>query len=79
MASPVVKPMQPLSLADTDPADDAAAAEWERQTVVAGHARVLAETERLRSLGILDEKGDLRTNELPSDMRPGSKTDVSTL
>lgn len=79
MASPVTKPMQPLNLADIDPADDAAAGAWERQTVAAGHARVLAETERLRRLGILDERGNLRTNELPADMRPGSKTDVSTL
>lgn len=74
-----LKPPRPRTLADIDPTDEQQLAEWEAQTLEEGFARVLEESDRLRKLGIIDEKGQLVTDELPADMRPDSKTDVTTL
>lgn len=43
-----------------------------------GSERFRAETERMRQLGILDEKGRAKSKEWPADMAKGSKTDVAT-
>jgi hypothetical protein len=37
--------------------------------------RVKVAFKRLRDLGIVDEKGELLSHELPADMRPGAKRD----
>jgi hypothetical protein len=74
-----LKPARPRTLADIDPTDEQQLAEWEARTLEEGFARVLEESDRLRKLGIIDEKGQLVTDELPADMRPDSKTDVTTL
>lgn len=39
-------------------------------------ARVAAELLRLRSKGVIDDKGEARDDELPEDMKSGSATDV---
>ncbi|HVR87670.1 MAG TPA: hypothetical protein VMU54_25310 [Planctomycetota bacterium] len=43
-----------------------------------GNQRFKAEEDRLRRRGILDERGELTSDEWPADMKPGSKTDVAT-
>lgn len=74
-----LKLARPRTLADIEPTDEQQLAEWEAQTLEEGYARVLEESDRLRKLGIIDEKGQLVTDELPADMRADSKTDVTTL
>ena len=74
-----LKPPRPRTLSDIDPTDEEQLSAWEAQTLEEGFARVLEESDRLRRLGIMDEKGQLLTDDLPADMRPDSKTDVSTL
>lgn len=79
MTQQALKPARRRTLADIDPTDEQQLAEWEAQTLEEGYARVLEESGRLRKLGIIDENGQLLTDELPADMRPDSKTDVTTL
>ena len=43
-----------------------------------GDERFKLEQERMRRLGIVNEGGQATSNEWPADMKPGSKTDVST-
>lgn len=43
-----------------------------------GDVRFEEERQRMRQLGIIDEKNEPRTQEVPADMRPGSRTDIST-
>ncbi len=43
-----------------------------------GNERFLSEKDRMRKLGILDEKGRAKSKEWPADMAKGSKTDVAT-
>jgi len=69
----------PVTLADIDPTDEAQVAAWEARMVEQGLARVLAKTARLEQLGVIDEQGRLLTDELPADMRPESRTDVTPL
>jgi len=52
--------------------------QWEREEVELARSRIVAELARLRSLGLIDADGRALTNELPDDMKPGSKTDVTT-
>lgn len=52
--------------------------DWEREEVGLARGRIAAERSRLESLGLLDAKGRALTNEIPDDMKPGSKTDVTT-
>lgn len=40
-----------------------------------GPARLAAELERLRSLGVIDETGKRLSKETPTDMVPGAKRD----
>jgi hypothetical protein len=70
---------RPVTLADIDPTDREQFAAWQARSVEEGFARVLAERDRLRRLGIIDTKGLLVSDELPADMAPDSKTDVTTL
>jgi len=42
-----------------------------------GDKRFKAEQERMRQLGIIDERGQPTSKELPADMKPGSNTDVA--
>jgi hypothetical protein len=70
---------RPVTLADIDPSDREQFAAWQAQSVEEGFARVLAERDRLRRLGIIDAKGLLVSDELPADMAPNSKADVTTL
>jgi CheY-like chemotaxis protein len=46
---------------------------WER-----GIERIKSEQNRMRKLGILDERGRATSKEWPADMKPGSTTDVAT-
>ena len=62
---------------DLDAGDDA----WDvwSERVRARSARAMAEeARRLVALGILDEQGNVLTDELPADMRPSSRTSVET-
>lgn len=43
-----------------------------------GTERFHAETDRMRRLGILDEKGQTKSKKWPEDMAKDSKTDVAT-
>ena len=63
------------------PPERAPEAAWEtiRDTMwTRGKERLKAEQERLRALGILDERGRPTSKDWPADMQPGSKTDVAT-
>lgn len=48
------------------------------QVTARGHERFQAEQDRMRQLGILDDKGQAKSKEWPADMAKGSKTDVAT-
>ena len=66
-----------IALPDLDAGDDA----WDvwSERVRARSARAMAEeARRLVALGILDEQGNVLTDELPADMRPSSRTSVET-
>jgi hypothetical protein len=43
--------------------------------IAAGRVQLDDELTRLRSLGIIDEQGDLLKTDLPADMQPGSERD----
>ena len=67
----------PLS-EETDPAEDAA---WDSalgEVKSKGDDRFKAEQDRMRKLGIVDERGQATSEDRPADMTPGSKTDVAT-
>jgi len=57
--------------------DDAWKAAVERAKAQ-GDQRFRGESERLRRRGILDERGEVASDEWPRDMRPDSTTDVAT-
>ena len=61
---------------NVDLSDDAAWRSVLGQVRSQGDERFRLERERMRKLGILNETGGATSNELPADMRPGSKTDV---
>lgn len=63
-----------LSLADIDPTDDRQLEAWERHTLEQGFATVLAESDRLRQLGIIDDAGRLLNKPL-DDVSAESSTD----
>lgn len=65
-----VEPGRELSLTDIDPMNSRQLEAWERRTLEHGLAAVLAESDRLRQLGIIDDAGRLITDTLPDDMRP---------
>ena len=48
------------------------------QVLAKGDDRYKSEQERMRRLGILDEKGRPKSKDWPPDMTKGSKTDVGT-
>jgi len=59
-------------------ASDAAWDEWS-ESIGARSAIVMAEEkQRLQALGILDERGNVVSDELPADMRSSSETSVET-
>jgi len=65
----------------TLPAADAGDEAWDAwsERVRARSSGIMAgEKRRLAALGILDDHGDVLTDELPDDMRPSSKTSVET-
>lgn len=69
-------PSAPFDDLDLDrPADEE---EWERRVMGLAADRIAAERARLERLGIIDEKGELVSTELPPDMRPESETTVET-
>ena len=69
--------LAPLFLAEIDPDDEEQMALYEAQALRRGRVRLTEELERLRKLGIVDEKGRLIPGrELPADMREGSTCDV---
>lgn len=67
-----------LTLRDIDPLDAEQWARWRAASLQTAAERIAAEEQRLRKMGIIDEDGNLATSDLPSDMLPGSKTDVET-
>jgi hypothetical protein len=69
-------PSAPCDDLDLDRAEDEE--EWERRVMALAAARIAAERERLERLGIIDGNGDLRSDELPSDMLAESETTLET-
>jgi hypothetical protein len=59
-------------------ADDAAWDEWSEEVRTRSTVVMVAEKRRLQALGILDEHGNVLTDEIPADMLPSSKTSVET-
>jgi hypothetical protein len=45
---------------------------------IRGNERFKVEQDRMRRLGILDERGRATSEEWPADMKPGSHTDIAT-
>ncbi len=68
--------LKPLTLADVDPDNDSEMERLEREEVASAAERVQQAIQRHRAAGIVDEKGRRISEELPPDMRPGSKTGV---
>jgi hypothetical protein len=52
--------------------------EWRRRLQVLATTRLAAARARLEGLGIIDESGNLVSNELPPDMLPDSDTTLET-
>ena len=69
-------PTAPVTDLDLSAANDRG--EWERRVMGLAERRLQQARERLTALGIVDENGDLRSDELPSDMLPESKTTLET-
>lgn len=65
-----------LSLADIDPMDEEQLKRLRTATLRKARRRIVADMERHKALGIVDDGGNLLTKELPPDMAPDSKTDV---
>ena len=61
-----------------DPEVEAAWVTVRDQMRARGNERFKARQDRMRALGILDERGRPTSKEWPADMKPGSKTDVAT-
>ena len=61
---------------DLDREDDRK--EWERRLMDLAAKRIAAARRRLAHLGIVDENGELVSNELPPDMLPDSDTTLET-
>jgi hypothetical protein len=64
-----------LTWATVNTTDPAEMAEFDEQEERKAGERVKIAFKRLRDLGIVDEKGELLSHELPADMRAGAKRD----
>jgi hypothetical protein len=64
-----------LTWATVNTEDAAEMAAFDEQEEQKAGERIHAAFHRLRSLGIVDEQGELLSQELPADMRPGAKRD----
>jgi hypothetical protein len=73
-SSPI--PSAPFDDLDLDRPEDEE--EWERRLMALAASRIAAERVRLEQLGIIDEKGDLRSTALPPDMLAESDTTLET-
>ncbi|MDD9947724.1 MAG: hypothetical protein OXU20_42175 [Myxococcales bacterium] len=69
-------PRAPISDLDVDRDDDEA--QWERQVMALAERRLRSARERLEKMGIVDEDGELVSQELPPDMQPDSDTTLET-
>ena len=69
-------PTAPVTDLDLSVASDRE--EWERRVLGLAARRLEQARERLTAMGVVDENGDLRSDELPSDMLPDSKTTLET-
>ncbi len=70
-----------LEREQSSPPDLQPEAVWERvrdHMGARGNDRFKGEQDRMRTLGIVDERGQATSKEWPADMKPGSKTDVAT-
>lgn len=65
-------------VADLEPDRPEDDEEEERRFMALAATRIAAERVRLERLGIIDDKCDLVSRELPPDMRPESETTVET-
>lgn len=52
--------------------------EWERRVAELAESRLGAARDRLEGMGIIDSDGQLRSRELPSDMKQDSETTLET-
>jgi len=64
-----------LTWATVNTEDPVEMEEFDEQEEQKAGERIHAAFQRLRALGIVDEKGELLIHELPPDMRPGAKRD----
>jgi len=64
-----------LTWATVNTEDPAEMAEFDEQEEQKAGERVKTAFKRLRDLGIVAANGELLTDELPADMRPGAKRD----
>ena len=65
-------------VADLDLSAPGQREEWERRVMALAERRLKQARERLTAMGIVDDNGDLRSNELPPDMLPDSDTSLET-
>ena len=66
------------SLADLDLEDEDAMDAWDGRVKALARARLGDALAELRTLGLIDERGRVVPREQPADMRPESKTSVTT-
>lgn len=52
--------------------------EWERRVAELAESRLGAARDRLEGMGIIDSDGQLRSRELPPDMKQDSETTLET-
>lgn len=79
--APLTEPQRTLSPEPVRVPNLAHDATWTavlNQVKARGDERFRAEQDRMRELGILNEKGQPTSKEWPADMTKGSKTDVAT-
>ena len=69
-------PTAPVTDLDLTAPDDRE--EWERRVMQLAGRRLEQARERLATMGIVDEDGQLTSEEVPSDMLPESDTSVET-
>jgi hypothetical protein len=69
-------PGAPFDDLDLDREEDRA--EWRKRLKELADARLATARKRLQRLGIVDDKGELVSDETPPDMLPGSDTTLET-
>lgn len=78
MAANEFPQIQRARVDDLDLELEADEGEWERRVAELAESRLGAARDRLEGMGIIDSDGQLRSRELPPDMKQDSETTLET-